>query len=150
MHLIIIAGLLVLAVIILLSKRKKPPAIATVDSEFEREISEETFSRMVVDTSHKTPVLVDFYANWCPPCHYLTPLLASMAKDCGGGFLLAKINTDENPNLKQEYKVSVIPTVMLVVDGQVVERFTGGKLEHSVRFTLAKHGIIVPAKGHSL
>jgi len=145
MHILIIAGLILLALIILLSKKKKSPTISTVGSKFEKDVSDSSFDEYVVRTSSTTPVLIDFYANWCAPCHYLTPLLAEMAEEYDGRFLLAKVNTDENPELKSEYDISAIPTVLLCVDGEIKERFTGGKLEHSIRYTLAKHGIPDPS-----
>ena len=144
MHILIIVTLGLVSLIIILSKKAPPPKIETIGSEYEREISEQQFDSLVIETSKATPVLVDFYADWCPPCRYLTPLLAEMAKEYNGAFLLAKINSDTNKRAKEEHGVQSIPTVFLYIDGEPVEMFVGGKLEHSIRFTLAKHGIEDP------
>lgn len=144
MHILIIVTLVLIGLIVFMSKKKPAPPILTIGSKFEREVKEKQFQEMVVDTSKNTPVLVDFYADWCPPCQYLTPLLAEMAEEYQGAFLLAKINTDRNRRVKEEHGVEAIPTVFLYVGGEPVEMFTGGKLEHSIKFTLAKHGINAP------
>lgn len=144
MHVLIILALIAIGLIIFLMKKEPVPAIQTVGSRYEKEISEKEFDEMVLGTSKHTPVLVDFYANWCQPCQYLTPLLAEMAEEYNGAFLLAKIDTDANPRLKAEHEVEAIPTVVLYIDGEPVERFAGGKLEHSIKFTLASHDIHPP------
>jgi len=141
MHILVIVVLLAIVALILLSQKKKVPPIETVGSKYEKEITANSFEEMVVETSNTTPVLVDFYANWCQPCRYLTPLLSEMASEYQGTFLLAKVDAEKNQTLKMKYSIDAFPTVILFKEGEVIERFTGVKLEHSVRFTLAKHGI---------
>ena len=144
MHIPIIVTLLLVAAIIIVYKKQLPAPISTVGSTYEKDITEKQFDEMVLETSKRVPVVVDFYTDWCPPCRNMTPLLAEMAEEYKGAFFLAKINTDKNITLTAEYGVEEIPTVFLFVDGEPVEKFTGSKLAHNIRFTLAKHGILEP------
>lgn len=144
MHILVaLVGLFAVVVFLLLSK-KKPPRIITISGKFEKEVSEKQFVECVLETSKKTPVLVGFYAHWCPACQHLTPLLAEMAEEYQGAFLFAKIDTDKNPKLKSEYGVETLPTAALFKDGKLAEGFAGGKLEHSIRYMLAQHEIFEP------
>jgi putative thioredoxin len=146
LHILIVVLLGLITIFILFSRAKKPVSVETSNGQFEREITSKQFQEMVVQTSHQTPVLVDFYATWCPPCQYLTPLLSKLVEQYHGRFLLAKVDTDRNQNLTHEFGIKAMPTVMLFRNGKIIEQFTGGKLEHSIRYTLAKHGINAPNK----
>ncbi len=70
------------------------------------------------------PVLVDFYADWCPPCRMLAPVLQEVAKEVDHVDIV-KVNVDHEPRLASQYRVSAIPTLILFKDGQPVERVTG-------------------------
>jgi putative thioredoxin len=144
MHIVLALIGLLAVVFFLLSSKKKTARILTVGSKFEKEVSEKNFVEYVLKTSKQTPVLVGFYAHWCPSCQHLTPLLATMAEEYQGAFLLAKVDTDKNPNLKSEYGVETLPTVALFKNGKLAEGFAGGKLEHSIRYMLAQHEIFEP------
>lgn len=71
------------------------------------------------------PVLVDFWAPWCMPCRMLSPILEKLAPEFDGKAMIAKVNTDENPEWAIKYGVQGIPTMLFVKDGQVVDRLVG-------------------------
>jgi thioredoxin 1 len=72
-----------------------------------------------------TPVIVDFWAEWCPPCRQLAPGLEKIASEYAGKVVVVKVNTDENPELPQHFEIVGIPTMLFIAGGQVVHRHTG-------------------------
>ena len=96
------------------------------------------FEEDVIETSHRKPVLVDFWAPWCGPCRVLGPTLEKLAKESQGQWRLVKINADTFPGLTQRYGVRGIPAVKLFVDGVVKDEFVGALPEHAVRQWLDK------------
>ena len=92
----------------------------------------EDFEQSVIAASHQTPLLVDFWADWCGPCHAVAPALMSVIADREGEIRLAKIEVDEGENMKLagRYAVRGFPTVMLLVNGEEVSRFAGAKPAH--------------------
>jgi putative thioredoxin len=102
-------------------------------STFAREITSADFDHGVIQASKQAPVLVDFWAPWCGPCRALTPVLERLAEIYQGKFLLAKVNSDENPDLAREYGIRSIPNVKAFVDGQLVDEFLGALPESAVR-----------------
>jgi thioredoxin 1 len=72
-----------------------------------------------------TPVIVDFWAPWCGPCRQVAPSLEKIAKDYDGQVVVAKVNTDDNPQWAQQFEVSGIPTILFVAQGKVVYRQVG-------------------------
>ena len=89
----------------------------------------------------ETPVLVDFWADWCPPCIALTPVLDRVVRSMDGAARLAKVEVDEGDNMKLagRYLLRGFPTVILFVRGEEAGRFSGAKPEHWVRQFLKDH-----------
>jgi putative thioredoxin len=94
---------------------------------------------LLIDESHKRPVVVDFWADWCAPCKVLMPLLEKIANEYQGAFLLAKVNADQQPGIAQQLGVRNLPTVMVIQNGQPVDGFAGAQPESVVRRLLEKY-----------
>lgn len=89
----------------------------------------EDFEDKVLALSHSTPVLVDFWADWCPPCVVVAPLLAEVVDDRKGEIKLAKLEVDEEDNMKLagKYQVRGFPTIILFQNGEEKGRFSGAR-----------------------
>ena len=106
--------------------------------------SVEQFETEVIAASHQQPVLVDFWADWCPPCVVLTPILDKVANSYGGKLLLAKVEVDEGDNMRLagRYGLRGFPTVILFVNGEEVGRFSSARPEGWVRQFISEHAEI--------
>ncbi len=101
----------------------------------------EQFDERVLAASHEVPVLIDLWAEWCSPCLVLAPLLKQLVEECEGNIKLAKIEVDEGENMKLagRYKVRGFPTIIMIVKGEEVARFSGAKPLSFLRDFVKQH-----------
>jgi putative thioredoxin len=93
----------------------------------------------VLERSLEVPVLLDCWAPWCGPCRNLKPVLEKLVQAYGGRFVLAKLNTDEAPQISAALQIRSIPLVVLFVGGRPVDQFMGAQPEGQIRQFLDKH-----------
>ncbi len=99
------------------------------------------FDRKVIEASYERPVLVDFWADWCAPCHAIAPHLERVMQEMGDRVRLVKVEVDEGENMKLagRYKLRGFPTLMLFVAGEERARFAGNRASHWIRAWLETH-----------
>jgi putative thioredoxin len=103
------------------------------------DVTQGDFDQVVLEGSRERPVLVDFWAAWCQPCQMLTPVLAKLAQEYGGRFILAKVNSDEQQALAGQFGIRSLPTVMVFRHGKPVDQFLGVQPESAIRALLDRH-----------
>ncbi len=113
------------------------PSSAAPELSFD--VTEADFRQTVLERSLEVPVLVDCWAPWCGPCRNLKPVLEKLVREYGGSFVLAKLNTDEAPQISAALQIRSIPLVVLFVGGKPVDQFMGALPESQVRAFLDKH-----------
>lgn len=102
-------------------------------SPFVINVTRATFQQDIVQKSMEVPVVIDFWAPWCNPCLQLAPILEGLAAEMGGKFILAKVNTDEEPEIAQAFRIESLPTVYAMIQGQPVDQFSGALNAEQVR-----------------
>lgn len=103
------------------------------------DVTLENFQQVILEGSQELPILVNFWGESCAPCKVLLPLLHKLAEEFQGQFILAKVNTDTQPELTQQFQVRSVPTVLLVSQGQLLDQFNGVKPESELRAFLKQH-----------
>jgi thioredoxin 1 len=99
-------------------------------------VTDSTFDQEVLRSA--SPVLVDFWAPWCGPCRMVEPAVEKLAQEHAGRLRVVKVNADENPDVMMRYGVQSIPTMMIVRDGQIVDRWTGALPEGPLRARVSR------------
>lgn len=94
-------------------------------------LTDKNFREEVIES--KMPVLVDFWAPWCPPCKIIDPILDELGKEFEGKVVLGKINSDENPQIVNQLGVMSLPTVILFKDGKPVKAYVGAQTKSTYR-----------------
>ena len=99
------------------------------------DIDLEDFEQQVIEASHQTPVLVDFWADWCGPCIVIAPILGSVIEEYEGKVKLAKLEVDEGENMKLagKYQVRGFPTIILFQNGEEKGRFSSAQSASYIR-----------------
>jgi thioredoxin 1 len=88
-------------------------------------VTDETFETDVLKNSK--PVIVEYWAEWCPPCRMVAPVLAQIAEEHADKIDVVKLNTDENPQTAQKYQILAVPTMNVFAGGEVVKQVLGAK-----------------------
>lgn len=101
------------------------------------QLTDDTFAAEVSDSSR--PVLVDFWADWCRPCHIIEPHVKAIATEYDGKLKVAKLNIDEEPKTAMQYGVMSIPTLLLFVDGVEKERIIGAEPKDRILAQIKHH-----------
>jgi putative thioredoxin len=117
------------------------------------DVEEADFEELVVERSHRTPVLVDIGADWCGPCLVLGPVMDKLVREYAGEFLLAKVDADENMRIAGRHGVRGFPTVIAYSRGQEIDRFhsaqTEGFLRRFINGVVARHAASEAVAGMS-
>ncbi len=102
------------------------------------DVTTQDFVERVLKRSAQVPVVVDFWAGWCAPCRMLGPVLEQAVSELGGRVLLAKVDTDREPELGHRYQIRGIPAVKAFRDGKLVDEFAGARDARFVRAFLER------------
>lgn len=101
------------------------------------EVGDQDFEEKVLQSD--TPVLVDFWAEWCVPCHMVSPVVEEIAQEKSGALAVAKVNVDDNPEVTRKYGVMSIPSLILFKDGQEAARVVGARGKDAILKEIDPH-----------
>ena len=97
-------------------------------------LTADSFAKEVLES--KSPVLVDFWAEWCGPCKMIAPLLDELADEYDGKVKIGKVNVDEQQSLAAEYGIRAIPTLLVFHNGQVADQIVGARSKRDFKASL--------------
>ncbi len=101
------------------------------------QVNDQDFQNEVL--SAQTPVLVDFWAEWCTPCHMVAPVVEEIAREKSGRLKVAKLNVDDNPDTARQFGVMSIPTLIVFADGQEKARVIGARGKEAILREIEPH-----------
>jgi thioredoxin 1 len=102
-------------------------------------VTDNSFEAEVITASNTQPVMVDFWADWCRPCHMLAPTVAEIAQDYAGRLKVVKLNVDENVNSAGRFNIRGIPTLLIFKGGQVADQIVGAVPKDQISKTVDRH-----------
>jgi len=108
-------------------------------SDLIQNITDSSFETEVLAASKSQPVMVDFWAEWCRPCHILAPTVQEIAQEHSGKLKVVKLNVDENITSASRFNIRGIPTLLVFKDGQVAEQIVGAVPKEQIEKALARH-----------
>lgn len=110
-----------------------------IKAESIQAVTDANFEAEVLTASSAQPVMVDFWAEWCRPCHMLAPTVAEIAHDYAGKLKVMKLNVDEAMNSAGRYNIRGIPTLLVFKNGQMVEQIVGAVPKDQITKALDRH-----------
>ena len=105
-------------------------------------VTDANFEKDVIEASKTQPVLVDFWADWCRPCHMLTPTVEEIARENAGKLKVVKLNVDENMNAAGKFNIRGIPTLLVFKGGQVADQLVGAQPKETIVKVLQRHHFV--------
>jgi thioredoxin 1 len=102
-------------------------------------VTDTSFQSEVIEASNAQPVMVDFWADWCRPCHMLAPTVAEIANEYAGKLKVVKLNVDENVNSAGRYNIRGIPTLLIFKGGQVADQIVGAVPKEQISKIVDRH-----------
>jgi thioredoxin 1 len=102
-------------------------------------VTDNSFQAEVIDASKAQPVMVDFWAEWCRPCHMLAPTVAEIATEYAGKIKVVKLNVDENMNAAGRFNIRGIPTLLIFKGGQVADQIVGAVPKDQISKIVDQH-----------
>jgi thioredoxin 1 len=102
-------------------------------------VTDASFQTDVIEASKSQPVMVDFWADWCRPCHMLTPTVEEIAKENVGKMKVVKLNVDENMNTPGKFNIRGIPTLLVFKGGQVADQIVGAVPKEQIVKIVSRH-----------
>ena len=102
-------------------------------------VTDNSFQTEVIDASQTQPVMVDFWADWCRPCHMLAPTVAEIAVEYAGRLKVVKLNVDENMNAAGRFNIRGIPTLLIFKGGQVADQIVGAVPKEQISKIVDQH-----------